>query len=160
MHLRIPDLRVHSLHARINLHAKTGSCQAVSHFLAVIGMAVRNRNDDGLNRGQPNGKRPGVMLDQNCDKSLEAAEYRAVDHDRAVFGVVRADVFQIEVFRLCVIKLDCCALPIAANRVGYIEINFRPVKGAVFFVNRIRHPGAFEGSFELRFGMVPCRYLT
>ena len=62
-------------------------------------MPVRDGQDDRLDRGEPEREGSGVVLDQDGDEPLEAAENRAMDDHRAVLGVVGADVFQIETLR-------------------------------------------------------------
>ena len=84
------------------------------------------------------GKRPGVVLDQDRDEPLEAAEDRPVDDDRPVLGVVGADVFQVEALRRLVIELDRRALPLPADRVGDVEVDLRAVERAVALVERRR----------------------
>ena len=80
--------------------AQAGRVQAFLHLSAILHMTVRNRNHHGLHRRQPDGKRAGIVLDQDGDESLEAAEDRAMNDDRPMFGIVGADVFQIEALRL------------------------------------------------------------
>ena len=100
------------------------------------------------------------MLDQNRDESLEAPKNGAVDQHRAMFGIIRTDVLQIEVLRLLIIQLNRRALPVSANGVSNVEVNFRPVKRAVFLVERIRHLGIIERRPELRLCMIPGSNLT
>jgi hypothetical protein len=55
-------------------------------------VAVRDGQDDGLERRQPERELARVVLDEDADEALERAHQRAVDHHRAVVGVVGARV--------------------------------------------------------------------
>jgi hypothetical protein len=58
--------------------------------------------DDGLVGNQAGLADSGapVLFDEMGDGSFHAADDAAVDHDRAVFGAVRADVVQVELLGL------------------------------------------------------------
>src|SRR5262252_6789701 len=98
-------------------------------------MPVRNGENDGLYWSEPQGKRAGVVLDQERDEPFEAPDDRAVYHDGTMLGVVRADVLQIEVLGLHVIELDRRALPLPADGVHDVEVDLRPVERAILFVD-------------------------
>ena len=100
-------------------------------------MPVRDREDACLERRQPQRKRPGEVLDEDGDEALEAAVDRPVDEHRAVLRVVGADVFQSEPLGHLVIELDRRALPLPADGVGHVEVDLRPVKGAVAHVQLV-----------------------
>src|SRR5439155_9204621 len=97
----------------------------------------------------------GIVLDQNGDEPFDAAKNRPVDYHRTMLGVVGADVLEVEVSRLLVIELDRRALPLAADRVGDIEVDLWPVERPVALIERVRHAGAIERRFQLRFGVIP-----
>jgi hypothetical protein len=121
---------------------------------------VGNRQHGGLQRGQPQGERPGEVLDQDRDEPLEAAEDGAVDHDGPVLGVVGPDVLQVEALGHLVVELDRGALPLAAERVGDVEVDLRAVEGAVAFVDRVRLAGAVERLAQRGLGVVPRGHLA
>src|SRR5207253_11123039 len=100
-----------------------------------------------------------VMLDQDGDEPLEAADDGPVDDYGPVLRVVRADVLQIEVLRLLVIELDRGALPFPAQRVGNVEVDLRTVEGAVLRIQFVGQLRTIERGLELRFRVVPCRDL-
>ena len=77
-----------------------------------------------------------------------------------VLRVVGADVLQAEPLRHLVIQLNGRALPLAADRVGDVEVDFRPVERPVAFVQRVRLPGVFERRLELCLGRIPRRDLA
>src|ERR687898_439370 len=110
-----------------------------------------------LHRREPQRKRTGVVLDEDRDESLEAAEDRAMDDDRTMLGIVGPRVLQIEIFGLHVVELYRRALPFAADRVRDIEIDLRSVKRAILLVDRVAHAGALERRLELRLGVLPRR---
>src|SRR5207249_9598963 len=64
--------------------------------------------------------------------------YRPMDHHGTMFGVVGADVFQLELLRQLVIELNRRALPLAAERVGDSEVDLGSVKRAVPLGDRVR----------------------
>ena len=111
-------------------------------------MPVRNRQHHGLDRRQPERKRASVVLDQDGDEPLEAAENRPVDDHRPVLGVVGADVLQVEPLRHLVVELDRGALPLPADGVGHVEVDLRPVEGAVALVQLVA-PGRRASSAAL-----------
>src|SRR3989442_14234016 len=112
-------------------------------------MSIGNRNDDALDWREPHGEGAGIMLNQDCDKSLKAAQYGPVDDDRAMFGVICANVFQVEILRLLVVELDRGALPAPADCVRNIKIDFRTVESAILLVERVHHFRAVERRLEL-----------
>ena len=59
-------------------------------------VAVGDRQHDRLDRREPERELAGVVLDQDPDEALEGAHQRAVDHHRAVLGVVGAGVGELE----------------------------------------------------------------
>ena len=87
---------------------------------------------------QPQRPGAGIVLDQQRDEPLEAAENRPVDDHRPVLGVVGADVLQVEPLRHLVVELNRRALPLPADRVGDVEVDLRAVERAVALVDRVR----------------------
>src|SRR5678815_1169875 len=84
------------------------------------------------------------MLNEQSDEPLEGPEDCTVNDDRPVLGIVGADIFQVEPFRHLVIELEGCALPLAANCVGHIDVNLRTVERTIAFIDAVRLIGAFE----------------
>ena len=95
------------------------------------------------------------MLDENGDKPFERTADRAMDHHRTMHGVVLADVLQVEPLRRLVVELDGAELPGAAQGVGHVEVDLRPVKGAVSRLELVLHPGRLERFLQPRLGPVP-----
>ena len=62
-------------------------------------MAVGDRDDDGLDRRQPEREGTREMLDEDPDEALERAVDRPVDGDRALRLAVLVDVGQVEALR-------------------------------------------------------------
>src|SRR4029453_16384341 len=56
--------------------------------------------------------------------------------------------------------LDGGTLPLSANRIGDVEVDFRAVEGSVLLVERVCDRGAIERGFELRFRMIPGGHLS
>src|SRR5690242_21273568 len=54
-----------------------------------------------------------------------------MDHHRPMLGVVGAGVAELEALRHLEVELAGAALPGAAQRVGDVEVDLRPVEGAL-----------------------------
>jgi hypothetical protein len=74
-------------------------------------MVVGDRQHHGLNRSKPERKRPGVVLDQDRDESLETADDGVMTTGRDANCPRRR--LEVEVLRLFVIQLNRRALPFA-----------------------------------------------
>ena len=131
LQLGLPNLISNLFLALVELDPEPGGL-SWSRTAGVRQVAVGDRQHDRLIGASQSGKRPGVVLDQDRDEPLEAAENRPMDDDRPMLGVVGAGVFQIESLRHLVVELDRRALPLAADGVGDVEVNLRPVEGPVF----------------------------
>ena len=103
----------------------------------VFVVAVGDRQHDHLVGGEPEREAAAVVLDQDPREALHRAEQGAVDHHRPVLGVVRARVGELEALRHEVVDLAGAALPGAPERVGDVEIDLRPVEGAVARVDLV-----------------------
>ena len=144
LELGLANLVVDLLLALVDLRPAGRPPPAPLHLPGVVDVAVGNRQDDGLERRHPEWEGAGEVLDQDGDEALDAAEDRAVNHHRPVLGVVGADVLQIEALRVVVIELNRRALPLAANGVLDVAVDFRAVERAVAGIDRVRLAGALE----------------
>ena len=88
--------------------------------VVVVGLA--DGDDDGLGWREPGREGTGEMLDQDADEAFEAAEGGAMDHDRALAGVVAVDVFEVEALGQVVVDLDCAQLPFALEDIADDEV--------------------------------------
>jgi hypothetical protein len=61
------------------------------------------------------GKAPGVLLDQDADEALQAADDGAVQHHRPVAGAVFAHIFGVQPLGHGEVHLHGAALPLAAQ---------------------------------------------
>ena len=113
--LRLTDLISNLLLALIDLRPESGLGEPLADGVGVRYMPVGNRQHDGLHRREPQRKRARIVLDEDRDEPLEAAEDRPMDHDRAVLRVVGADVLQVEALRASVVELNRRALPLCAR---------------------------------------------
>jgi hypothetical protein len=95
----------------------------------IIGLR-HDGGDDDLPGRQPERQFAGVVLDHDADEPLEGAQDRAVQHHRAVLFAVRADVGRVQPFGQVEVGLERAALPFAADRVGQLEVELRPVERA------------------------------
>ena len=118
--LGVADAPPERLGPVVELGARSALPQARRHRGSVVGVAVGDRQHDGLDRRQPHREFAGVMLDEDADEALEGAKERAVDHHGLVLGVVRAGVLQVEAVGHLVVELDGAELPGASDRVGHV----------------------------------------
>jgi len=91
----IPDL----LLPVVQFGPQPGGREPVAHGGGVRRVAVGDRQHRRLHGRDPQRERARVVLEQQRHEALEAAENRAVNHDRPVRGVVRAHVREIEPLR-------------------------------------------------------------
>jgi hypothetical protein len=78
-----------------------------------------------------------------------------VDHHRPVLGVVRPGVGQPELLGHVVVELHGAELPGPLEGVGHVEIDLRPIEGAVALVQVVLEPAALERPLERGLGPVP-----
>ncbi len=77
----------------------------------VLLVLLGDGNDHGLRRREPHRERTRVVLDEDTEEPLEAAEKCPVHHDRRVVLPVLADVLEPELSRVVEVHLDRGALP-------------------------------------------------
>src|SRR5437016_14537872 len=86
--LRLANLALDRLAALVELGARADRDQLPPHARAVIVEAVGHRKHDRLHRREPQRQLARMVLDEDADEALEGAEQRAVDHRRAVPGLL------------------------------------------------------------------------
>jgi hypothetical protein len=74
------------------------------------------------------GNQPRRVLDVHREEALERAQHGAVQHHRAVGGVVGADVLEVEALGEVGVDLERAELPRAADGVGDVELQLRAVE--------------------------------
>ena len=131
----------------VNFNPQVGFFELGFNCLGMGYQIIVDRQNDGLNRCQPQRELAGEMLDQNAQKALNGAENGAVNHDRPVPFIVLADKGQVEALRQGHIQLDGAALPGPAQGVFDMQIDFRAVKSAVAFIERILLTVSLEPCF-------------
>ena len=72
--LGLPDLVLHPVVRVVDLDPEPARGEDRGQLAAGLHMPIGDRDDDRLDRGQPERERPGVMLDEDADEPLEAAE--------------------------------------------------------------------------------------
>ena len=119
-------------------------------------MRIGDAEHHDLHRGKPRRQRSGILLDQDTDKALEAANDGSVQHDRAMARAIFADKFSIQALRQVRVDLDRAALPLATKCIfkhildlGTVE---RPLTRQVlkFATRRTQALG------QCRFGAIPA----
>ena len=130
-HLGLADLVAELLVPEVQLAADPRGGELGVYLLRVGLLVLRDVDDLDLDRRRPDREVAGIVLDKDAEEALEAAEHRAVDHDRRVGGVIRTDVFEFETRRHREVELDRAALPAALERVDQVEIDLGSVESAV-----------------------------
>src|SRR6266516_2202783 len=126
--LRLADFGPHFLVSVIQLDSRARLSKPGDHLTAVLLMPLRDRNDTHLNRCQPDGKRPGIMLDQNPHEALDRAKEGPMQHDRLMRLAVRPDVTQIKSLGKGEVELYGGKLPWPADRVNKFDVDLRAVE--------------------------------
>ncbi len=96
-----------------------------------------------------------MLLDEVRDGPLHTADDAAVHHDRTVLRPVRADVVQIEPFRLVEVDLDGRQGRLPARRVGDLDVDLRPVERGLALDRLVRQPGGVEDIGQQGGGALP-----
>ena len=78
-----------------------------------------------------------------------------LQHDRPVAAAVFAHVFGVQPLGQHEIDLQCAALPLPADGVGELEVEFRPIERPVARIQRVPDPGLLHRAPERRFRPVP-----
>ena len=138
-------LRADRLAAVVELGPQPGLRSRSRDRARVVAVAVGDRQHDRLDRREPQRQLAGEVLEQDPDEALVGPHQRAVDHHRPVLGVVGAGVGQLEALGEVVVELAGPELPRAAERVGHVHVDLRPVEGAVALVEVVvADPGCLE----------------
>src|SRR5512142_1353029 len=88
--LGLADLLADLLAAEVDGGAQAGRFHLLRERLRVRLVALGDRQDDGLDGGQPEGEAPVVVLDEDAEEALERAEQGPVDHVGPVLLAVLA----------------------------------------------------------------------
>ncbi len=121
-------------------------------------MTVGDRDDDGLDRREPERERAGEVLDEDADEALERAVDRAMDRDRPLRLAVLVDVGQVETLgQHDQVDLDGGHLPLAPERVVDVDVDLRCVEGAVLGLHLVADVGCGERFADQLFGTFPER---
>ena len=97
----------------------------------------------------------GEVLDEEPDETFHGSERGAVDHDRAMGGVVGTDVAEVEALGEIVVDLDGAELPFAADDVFDDEVDLRAVERGFAWFLGVVDPEDLDGLTEGGFGFVP-----
>ena len=98
---------------------------------------------------------PGIVLDQDAQEPLDAAEHGPVDHHRRMLGAVLADEERAQPLRQVEVELHRAALPFAADGVAQRIFELRPVERALARIDAVRQAGLLQRRLERRLGHVP-----
>jgi len=92
----LADLVVDLFVAQVELGPKAGGIHRRLDLGGITVGIAGNGGDHNLHRGQPERESAGAVLDQHADETLHGAENGAMEHDRAMFLPVLADVIGIQ----------------------------------------------------------------
>ena len=121
--LGVPDFVSKFLIGIIHGNSDVHVTENLRDFVSVIKVAVEiDRQELYLNRGEPSGESPAVILDEDADEALDGAEDDAVEHDRLNLLAVLIDVGAAEAVRQVDVELDGPALPCSAHGVLELEV--------------------------------------
>ena len=140
---------------RVTVASAPAARSATQHLARVVGVAVGDRQHQHLLRREPGRQVAAVVLEQDAHEALDAAEQRAVDHDRPVLLVVGAGVGDVQPLRHGEVDLDGAALPGAAHDVADVEVDLGAVEGAVAGVEHVVDALALEHACEDALGELP-----
>ncbi len=126
------------------------------NFATVIVLRAGNVEHRHLHRGQPDGQRACVLLDQNSDETLQAADDGAVQHDGTVALTIFPHIFRTQALRHGRIHLDGAALPVAADRVAQRVLELRAVERAVAHRDLVVAARGLQALDEGILGFVPA----
>ncbi len=118
--------------------------------MRALRVRLTDREHTDLDGGEPERVRAGVVLDQDADEPLHRAEERAVDHRRRLLLVVRRLVGEPEALRHHEVELDGAELPAPPERVLHVDVDLRPVEGAL-----ARHLDELDGAAPKRAAQRP-----
>ena len=151
----VADFSVHLFVAVVDFGAESGGFEFGFDLVSVGVMAFADGNKANLDRGEPEGERSRVVLDEDAEESLDGAKEGAVDHDGLVSLAVFADVFEFEAGWEGEIELDCRELPEAAEDVDQLDVDLGAVEGGFAGDGFVGDALLFECAFEGADGQAP-----
>ena len=143
------DLRAQLFVALVDLHPQSGRPQLRCHLAPHSrGTSPRAASTIACTGASQSGNAPAkCSMRMPMNRSMRP-EDGAVNHDRPMLGVVLADVRELEALRLRVIELDGAELPRPPDGVGDLELDLRPVEGAVARVDVVASTPFFFSAFS------------
>ena len=155
-----PDLGAHALRLLVEADPEVGRAQGIMHALRVRQFLLGQRNHAHLLRGQPEREGATVVLDQDTEETLQAAQQGAMHHVGPVFLSIIPHIIQVEALGQVEIELDRRELPLASDRILDLEIDLGAVERAAALVRLVGHPLGLEGLLERLGGRAPVRLLA
>src|SRR5260370_3692038 len=92
LELRVADFCGQFFVAVVEMHAEIVALQSLSDVFGIVAHFFADWADFHLHWSEPQWEGAGVVLDQNTEEALDAAEKRAVHHERLMLGAFFADV--------------------------------------------------------------------
>ena len=118
-------------------------------------MPIGDGDDRSLHGGEPQWQVARRVLDEDAEEALDGAEERTVQHPRTLGAVLRRAVDDVEALGQVEVHLHGRALPPAADGIFDLDVDFRPVKGAVAFVNFVGDAAPLDGLAQEALGLLP-----
>src|ERR1051325_9018072 len=97
--------------------------------MRIVELLVGNRQDGDLHRRQPGWQGARIMLEEECDSTLQAAQRRAMNDPRTLLGTILGDVRQIETLTHLQIDLVGEQRLLASSGRAHLHIELWAVKG-------------------------------
>src|SRR3989344_5308740 len=107
----LADFKANFLVSQVGFDPPAVFYQGFFKLASIVLLLIRDGQNDRLHRGQPGGQRPGMLLNQNADKTLQRAQNSPVQHDRDLLAAVFGDISGTQSRRHGKVHLDGPALP-------------------------------------------------
>src|SRR6266536_5292337 len=155
LHLGGADPLADRLRRLADLDPVAVGAEPLAECARLLEMRLAHREDPDLHRCEPEWERAGVLLREDADEPLERAVERTVDDEHRMLHVVRPHVGEPETLRHLPVELNRPELPGAAQRVGDVQVDLRPVERALARADDILDLLALERGLDLALGEVP-----
>ncbi len=139
----------------VEVDAEIFRAQFLGDVARVVERRLANRYDRDLLPVQPEREVAGVVLDEAPDKTLEAPEQHAMDHDRALALTLFVHERDVEALGKVEVDLDRRSLPLAADRILHLDVDLRRVEDAAALVDLVWDLADAERIAQRLLGLVP-----
>ena len=139
----------------IHGHADARSFELIQQIGAVVVNLLADGQEADLLGRKPKGEITREVFDQHAAESFHRTERRAVNHDRTMRLIVRADVAEVESHGEVVVNLHGAELPFSADDVADDKVDFWAVESGFAGLFGERDVEGLGGVATRCFGFVP-----